>query len=451
MKYIKFILIISLQYFILCKAAKDEQSIYKFTLKQTNELTDLYPNDLNYDIIFDIYSGDKEQSKGWILILKYLKNNKKYFKSKNKKKYTKIINEDFYKLIPNHIDIEEFEDPNFSFNKFSYLKQNKNKKEKLKFVNNSPLIKFTFTKNGIINIYRPDNISDLDFFDFVQSLNRIIFTNRDRFFPNQNFEDTEEENSFSKDLIDYCKTMNFKFKLFSFKYMGISIRGYISASSMNIDEIGIVFNLTYKIMKGKEEEIFPLGPFSGKSEIICNYINKLKGFEKFILQYINKNTLKKILNVLKNINIKELFNNPSKILSHLFSVFSQEIMNFLKYLLGIFTDLINQYFKGFKSQILKHFILLNNSFMKSFFSTDNSILEKINKHYEDLMNSELKKKFVENIKYSGEKLKDISGKVLKNGYEKIKDISKSETMQKIKSTCEEMSNSFGKKVKGYFE
>ena len=450
MKYIKFILIISLQYFILCKVVEDEQNIYKFSLKQINELTNLDPNDISYDIIFNIYSRDKEQNSGWILILKYLNNNKNYFKSKNKKKYTKIIHEDYYKLIPNHIDIEEFEDPNFSFNKFSFLKQNKNKKEKLKFVNNSPLIKFTFTKSGIINIYRPDNISDLDFFDFVQSLNRIIFANRDRFFVGQNFEDTKEEKLSSKDLIDFCQNMNFKYKLFSFKYMGISIRGYISASSLNNNEMDIIFNVTYKFLKNKEKEIFSLGPFKGNSEIICSYIKKLKGIENFILQYINKDKLKKILNVLYNINKKELFNNPSIILKKLAFEFSQEIMNFLKYLSGIIIDYINKYFKGYKSQILKNIFLLNNSFMKSFFSTDNIILEKINKHYEDLINNEFTKKIFENMEYSKEKIKEFSGNVLKNGYEKFKDISNSETVKNIKSACEDISDSIRDKVKGYF-
>jgi hypothetical protein len=214
--------------------------------------------------------------------------------------------------------------------------------------------------------------------------------------------------------------------------------------------MGIIFKLTYKFLKNKEKDIFSLGPFKGNSEIICSYIKKLKGIENFILQYINKDKLKKILNVLYNINKKELFNNPSIILKKLAFAFSQEIKNFLEYLPGIIKDFINKYFKGYKSHILKNIFLLNNSFMKSFFSTDNIILEKINKHYEDLMNSEFKKKFVENMEYSKEKIKDFSSKVLKNGYEKIKDISKSETVKNIKSTCEDISNSIGKKVKDIF-
>ena len=450
MENIKFLLFISLQYFLLCKSVEDEQNIYQFSLKQANELTNLDPNDISYDIIFNIYSRNREQNNGWILILKYLNNNKEYFISNNKKKYTKIIKEDNYKLIPNHIDIEEFEDPNFSFNNFSYLKQNDNKKEKLKFVNNYPLIKFTFTKNGIINIYRPDSISDLDFFDFVQSLNRIIFINRDRFFIGQNFEESKEEKSSSKDLKDYCWNMNIKFKLFSFKYMGVSLRGYINSLSFNNNEMGIIFKLTYKFLKNKEKDIFSLGPFKGNSEVICSYIKKLNEFENIILQYINKDKFEKILNVLKKININELFNYPLIILKKLALAFSQEIMNFLNYLSGIISDFINQYCKEYKSQIFKNIILLNTAFMKSFFTTDNIILEKINKHYEDLMNSEFKKKFVENMEYSKEKIKDFSSKVLKNGYEKIKDISKSETVKNIKTTCEDITNSIANKIKGFF-
>ena len=88
--------------------------------------------------------------------------------------------------------------------------------------------------------------------------------------------------------------------------------------------------------------------------------------------------------------------------------------------------------------------------MKSFFSTDNIILEKINKHYEDLINNEFTKKIFENMEYSKEKIKDFSSKVLKNGYEKIKDISKSETVKNIKSACEDISDSIRDKFKGYF-
>ena len=244
--------------------------------------------------------------------------------------------------------------------------------------------------------------------------------------------------------------MNIKFKLFSFKYMGVSIRGYINSSLFGNNEMGIIFKLTYKFLKNKEKDIFSLGPFKGNSEVICSYIKKLNEYENIILQYIYKDKFEKILNVLKKLNINELFNYPSKILMKLASAFSQEIMNFLKYLSGTIPDFINQYFKESKSQIFKNFIFLNKSFMKSFFTTDNIILEKINKHYEELMNSEFKKKFVENMEYSKEKIKDFSSKVLKNGYEKIKDISNSETVKNIKSTCEDISNSITNKIKGFF-
>ena len=51
------------------------------------------------------------------------------------------------------------------------------------------------------------------------------------------------------------------------------------------------------------------------------------------------------------------------------------------------------------------------------------------------------KKIFESMAYSKEKIKDFSGNVLKNGYEKIKDIANSETVKNIKSACEDISNS----------
>ena len=232
--------------------------------------------------------------------------------------------------------------------------------------------------------------------------------------------------------------MNFNLKLFSFKYMGVSLRGYINSAISKNNEISIIFRLTLKILKNKENELLPLELFRGSSKEICDFLNKLKEFEEYIGNNIIKmEVIKKIYNIIKNINIKDLFKNPSKILKELAEKFSTEIKNFLTYLLGKITDVINKYFRGFTSQILKYFISLNNSFMNSFFSSDNAILKQINKNYENLMNSEFTKKFVENYEYSKEKIKEFSSKVFGKGYEKYKDI-KSAAEKAIKYTCEEM-------------
>jgi len=263
---------------------------------------------------------------------------------------------------------------------------------------------------------------DLIFFDFVQSLNRIIFTNKDKFFA----KNIKGEKSTSEESIDYCENRNYKIKAFSFKYFGISIKGYINAYSLDNNEMDIIFKFTYKILKGKEQEIYSFGPYKGNSKKICYYINKLSEYEKCILQYISKDNIKKIVNVLKKINLKDLFNDPSKVLIGFISEFSNEIMNFLIYLLRKIYEFINKYFKGFKTQILEKIIVLNYSFMKSFFPAGNSILKQITKNYKDLINSEFKKKIAENWEYSKEKFKEF------------------------KSSCEDISNSIGNKMKNFF-
>ena len=162
--------------------------------------------------------------------------------------------------------------------------------------------------------------------------------------------------------------MNFNFKLFSFKYIGISLKGYINVATNKNNEMSIIFKLTYKILKEKEKEIISLEPYKGSSKEICNYINKLGEFEKYIEKhFIKKEVIKIIIDIISIINIRELFNDPYKILVKLYNKFSNKIMNLLTYLLGKINDFINQYFEGFKSQIFEYFISLNNSFLKSFF------------------------------------------------------------------------------------
>ena len=63
--------------------------------------------------------------------------------------------------------------------------------------------------------------------------------------------------------------------------------------------MGIIFKFTYKILKSKEQEIYSFEPYRGNSKKICYYINKLKEYENFILQYISKDNIKKIVNILK--------------------------------------------------------------------------------------------------------------------------------------------------------
>ena len=106
----------------------------------------------------------------------------------------------------------------------------------------------------------------------------------------------------------------------------------------------------------------------------------------------------------------------------------------------------------FKTGFIRNINLEN--FQKYFVSTKNTVFNKVSETYTNIKNSEKTKKILENAdksyQYSKEKIKDVSGKIIKNGIETIKDISKSDTVKNIKSTCEEAKNYIGNKLKGFF-
>ena len=192
MKNIKYTLIIILPIIIFSKTISNENKVYKFSSYQNDEFTDIdsdkiSSDKINIDFFFNIYSTEGKYNKGWILLYNFEKNKKNYIENiKKDKNEIFYIEDNNYELIPSLINIEDFEEPNFLISDFSVLKK-KNKVTKLKYINDYPLIKFSFTKNGIVKIYKPSNMSDLDMFDLVQFLNKIIIKHRDYFFLIKNY------------------------------------------------------------------------------------------------------------------------------------------------------------------------------------------------------------------------------------------------------------------------
>ena len=80
------------------------------------------------DIFFNIYLKEGKNNKGWILLFNLERNNKNYIKNiKKDEREIYNIKEDNYDLIPNLINIEDFEEPNYLWIIFLILWQkNKN-------------------------------------------------------------------------------------------------------------------------------------------------------------------------------------------------------------------------------------------------------------------------------------------------------------------------------------
>ena len=339
MKNQKYTLIIILQIIILGKAILNENKAYRFSSNQKNEFTDFDSNNISsdnikLDIFFNIYSKEGKKNKGWILLFNLERNKNNYIKNiKKEEREIWNIEEDNYELIPNLINIADFEELNFLMSNFSYFRKKNNKSDKFKYINDYPLIKFVFTKNGILKIYRPNNISDLDFFELVQFINKIIFKHRDLFFSikisnhtentlNNKGEGDNEGSKFSfKDYFrEKCRNKFFSFRLFKRSYLGIKLIGKINVYFLKNNTGIINFQLLTKLIKNKENIIFSYNYTGCSEEIRDIIINKIGGLAEYFDVFIGKINyylpIEKIViimfKIIVSLNIKQLHNEPKK-------------------------------------------------------------------------------------------------------------------------------------------
>lgn len=498
----KYIIIILVYIIIACKEIKNENKVYKFSLNQKNEYNNYDSNNNEYEsynshleILFHIYSKDIYKNKGWIILLNYSKDNINIFKHATINKENNLyIKQNDYNLFSDIIKVDQFEKPNFSFKEFSYMSEKHKKKEskKLKYVNDFPLIKFTFSQNGIINIYRPDSISDLDFYDLIQFLNRIIFQNKKKFFDIESKKRKKEYNHSEKIYLDdekansefsfkdyirkKFKSNKFSLRLFKRSYMGIKLVADITVINFE-NKTGIInLEIYTKILNKKKNKIFSRNITGSTEEIEDFLVNKLGGFLDQSLyfmsgvnEYLPKEKIEKIINffiaIIKGVNIKTLFKQPIKALINLLLEYKNEILDNSDNIFNQIISLINKYFTQSKEFLvpfinkLFNSLFTNNEFIKNFninayiyylIETNKIVINTISETYEKIKNSENTKAFIEGAKKTGEAIKDVSGKIIKNGIDTIKDISKSETVNNIKKSCDEATNYIGNKIKGFF-
>ena len=186
-------------------------------------------------------------------------------------------------------------------------------------------------------------------------------------------------------------------------------------------------------------------------------------------EYLPKEKIEKIINffiaIIKGVNIKTLFKQPIKALINLLLEYKNEILDNSDNIFNQIISLINEYFTQSKEFLvpfinkLFNSLFTNNEFIKNFninayiyylIETNKIVINTISETYEKIKNSENTKAFIEGAKKTGEAIKDVSGKIIKNGIDTIKDISKSETVNNIKKSCDEATNYIGNKIKGFF-
>lgn len=193
-----------------------------------------------------------------------------------------------------------------------------------------------------------------------------------------------------------------------------------------------------------------------------NIINKLT-------DYISREKLEKIISIiiyiLKNFKIKTIFKKPKKVIINFLIEYKKEILDYMMYLITAIISFINEYFSQLKVFILpfgkniadvifNNIEFINNfhllKFKEYFSSTKNAIYNKVSETYDGIKKSENTKKIIDNVKYSANIITETSGKIVNKGINKIKDISKSETINNIKSSCADAANYVENSFKVFF-
>ena len=487
-----FAIVLILNIFLSIKAFNNSDVFHKFSINQKNKFNDYESEkeelfNINFEILFNIYSKTGLINKGYILLLNFSKNNNNLIKKiKKDKKDIIFIKEDINKLIPSKINIEDFEPPNYSLKKPLYCNLNKTLSKKLKFVNNYPLIKFIFTKNGILKIYRPYGLSDLDFFDIIHFLNQIILKNRNNSFENSDYkgDDSNKGNNFDEDededipffpikeyLRKKCENSQFIMKIFKEDFLGIKFIGKVSVFFYKNNTGKINFELYSKHL-GNKKKLFSYDYIGSTEKIKDIIINKLGGLWDFIDNIINtfndyyQSIFDKITSIifyiLQKFNTETIFKHPMKVCSNVLIEYKEEILKNSKDLFFNIISFLNENFIQLKDFILplsknlfdtmfNNMQFIKNINLGSFKEhlTKNRLYDKISETYEDIKNSEKTKNIINNIKYSKDKIAEISGNIFHKGINKIKDISKPK-LDNAKSSCKETSNYFGNKLKGFF-
>ena len=432
-----------------CKGEKSLNKIYRFAnvLKSSNNydlnnLNDNQSGSMIIDMLFNIYSSNKDYNKAWVILLNFSINNSSYVKNeninnKNYSNFLTLLNEMNYNSILDYININDFEEPNFNLNEI-FLNKEYNESNKLKNFYNFPLIKFTFSENGILNIYKPNTISNFDFIILIQNINEIIYLNKNKFLSfnsqtqNQENEFEYDENiekwinkiyliykqhklcplkneehefflstnfssnstkgdinnnfSFKKYFETLTKKKHFNLVLFKRKLLFYKIIGIIKfdiiddkKARIKFDIIGYSYNQKYLI--------FSKNYISNTTKII-NFINNKIGefgeqLDNLFNSLINKypqyeitNKIKTIISIFGKINVKSLFNQPFETIFNLLINNNDVVFDYITF--------ITNYIFNYSINNQKYLKILLDSLMKrigKLFYSNNKFLNDFSKYF----------------------------------------------------------------------
>ena len=493
MKFITYVFLFALLLYN-CRGDKTINQIYRLTKFQKNSnnydlnnVNQIQSENMFIDMLFNIYSFDKDYNKAWIILLNFSINDISYiknedFNNKNYSNFLTLLKDKNYSLIPNYININDFEEPNFNLIEIFLNKEN-TKSKQLKYLFNFPFIKFTFSEKGILKIYKHNEISNFDFISLIQNINQIIFSNKNKLFKinsqteNQKNKENEFEyydiensinilysiyqskklcpfknndykyfssssnssNYWKKYFEDQIKKQHFSITLFKKKLFTYKLIGTLKFDILNDKQSRIKFDINLYLFN-KKYDIVSLNYTRNTTKIIKDVLNKIGEVGDQIEKTINKainiypeynipNKIKTILKILYQINIKSLFNEPVKTLLNLFVDNKDLALDYINYFAK---DIINYVMENYK--ILKVFLEPFLTKMKELIYSSNKIFnffsKKFGKFYLNITNN-FTKNIYEKIStaYNSETAKNVisilnksikhSGEVLKNNTQKI--------------------------------
>ena len=488
-----FFLVLLISY---CKGDENVNQIYRFVKVQKNtnnydlnNVNQIQSDNMIIDMLFNIYSLNQDFNKAWVILLNYSINNINYIKNEdinneNYSNFLTLLNGLNYSMIPDYIDINDFEEPNFNINEIFLNKENK-ESSKLKYLYNYPFIKFTFSENGILNIYKPNEISNYDFIILIQNINKIIYTNKNTFFrfnsqtENQNHEENKFENydiekminkiysiyqthkfcpskkieytSFSSNnltsnstegnqthflswkqyLENKIKEKHFRLTIFKRKLFSFKLTGIIDFDILNDKQSRIKFDIIVYLYN-KKYEIFSTNYTGNTTQMINTVINKFGEFGDQIEDIINgtiPNKIKTVITIFEKLNIKSLSKEPIKTLINLFidnkNLILGSVTNFTYYIMNYSIEnyKILKVFLDPLIETINKIIYSNLKFLNFTNHFNNyyfNITNNITKNIYEKISSAYNSEIAQNLVSILNKSIKFSGEVLKNNIDKIK-------------------------------
>ena len=378
-------------------------SIY-FRYKSNSSVNNYENNDvirINEDFIINIISKNNDIYEGYILLINYSIKNHNYIEI-NKNSYNELSEKNDFDGILKLINFDEIKEPNLKLYKTENDKIHNEANNKIYKFYGYYLLSVKFNIFNLVEIYKPEEFIDKDFYYLIQDINKAYFINKDNLnsyfnldddfqcvnnnaipdflkdiflqrlydkfgFENEKIDDSndnKDENndfSFKEHFFKKIKDNKFNIDLFKRNILGFSLYGKAFINIIDSNNSLVKIKIYLKIKYFKIFEIFSKDikvPTDKLKDFLEYFGDKCDWFKDKIFDYFIKNKDGKIKKVADNvlefifsIDYRKLFNNPK---TYIFE-FIKDNCN-----LNIILDVFSKYFKLFTDFTIENYSNLKN-------------------------------------------------------------------------------------------